>query len=64
MERQQPFNLDEFLRRFSLFFYTGDPEGDLLLIEDELKEMRQLGLIDKEEYIEVLAALKARRKTK
>ncbi len=57
-----PFDLKEFLRRFHIMIYTGDPEGDSLLIEDELKELRQLGLIDREEYIEALAALKNRQK--
>lgn len=49
----------EFLKRYSLLIYTGDPEGDILLIEDELKEMHQLGMIEKEEYLEALAALRA-----
>lgn len=53
-----PFSLTEFMKRYSLFIYTGDPEGDRLLIEDEIKELRQLGIIDTEEYLEALAALK------
>jgi uncharacterized protein YqgQ len=54
------FDINEFLRRFGILIYTGDPEGDLLLIEDELREMRQLGMIDNEEYLQALAALKER----
>lgn len=61
--QSQGFSLTEFLKRYSLFIYTGDPEGDVLLIEDELKELHQLGIIGKEEYREALAALKAQRKT-
>lgn len=54
------FDINEFLRRFGILIYTGDPEGDLLLIEDELREMRRLGMIDNEEYLQALAALKER----
>jgi uncharacterized protein YqgQ len=53
--------LKEFLARFSIFIYTGDPEGDLLLIEDEIRELRQLGLIDNEEFMEAMAALREKR---
>lgn len=44
------FNLQEFLRRFGILIYTGDPEGDWILIEDEVRELRQMGIIDDEEY--------------
>ncbi|RNB87357.1 DUF910 family protein [Brevibacillus fluminis] len=57
------FSLPEFLKRYSIHIYTGDPEGDRLLIEDELREMRELGMIEKEEYMEALAALRSQRKT-
>ncbi|MFM1652228.1 YqgQ family protein [Brevibacillus sp. B_LB10_24] len=54
------FSLDEFLRRFSIFIYTGDPEGDCLLIEDEIRELKQLGLIDNEEYMQAMIAVRQR----
>ncbi|MFY0542582.1 YqgQ family protein [Brevibacillus sp. H7] len=59
--KQDKFDLKEFLRRYGIFIYTGDPEGDYLLIEDEIRELRHLGLIDNEEFIQALAALKERR---
>ena len=55
------FDLNAFLRRFGLLIYTGDPEGDLLLIEDEIRELYELNLIDKEEFVEALSAVKNRR---
>ncbi|HZG82658.1 MAG TPA: YqgQ family protein [Brevibacillus sp.] len=55
------FDLNAFLQRYSLFVYTGDPLGDLLLIEDEIRELYELNVIDKEEFIEALAAIKNRR---
>lgn len=58
--KKDSFDINEFLRRFGILIYTGDPEGDLLLIEDELREMRRLGMIDNEEYLQALAALKER----
>jgi uncharacterized protein YqgQ len=54
------FDLKAFLNRYGIFIYTGDPAGDLLLIEDEIRELRQLGLIDNEEFIQALAAVKQR----
>ncbi|MDA5109667.1 MULTISPECIES: YqgQ family protein [Brevibacillus] len=62
--KEQPgdFDLSAFLQRYGLFIYTGDPEGDLLLIEDEIRELYQLGVIDKEEMVQALAALRKRRK--
>lgn len=56
------FDLKAFLHRFGLFIYTGDPEGDLLLIEDEIRELYELNVIDKEEFLEALSALRDRRK--
>ncbi len=59
-EKQDQFDLKEFLKRFGIFIYTGDPEGDLLLIEDEIRELLHLGLIEKEEFMQALVALKER----
>lgn len=55
------FDLTAFLKRYGIFIYTGDPEGDFLLIEDEIRELRQLGIIDSEEYLVAMAALRERR---
>ncbi|TKI54255.1 DUF910 family protein [Brevibacillus antibioticus] len=56
------FDLKSFLHRFGLVIYTGDPEGDLLLIEDEIRELYELNVIDKEEFIEAMSALRSKRK--
>ncbi|CAM3325052.1 MULTISPECIES: YqgQ family protein [Brevibacillus] len=56
------FDLNAFLQRFRLHVYTGDPEGDLLLLEDEIRELYELNVIDKEEFMEALAAVKNRRR--
>lgn len=60
--RPSDFDLKAFLHRFGLFIYTGDPEGDLLLIEDEIRELYELNVIDKEEFLEAMSAVRSRRK--
>ncbi|MED4583050.1 YqgQ family protein [Brevibacillus choshinensis] len=60
--RPSDFDLKAFLHRFGLFIYTGDPEGDLLLIEDEIRELYELNVIDKEEFMEAMSAVRSRRK--
>jgi uncharacterized protein YqgQ len=61
--KHSDFDLKEFLHRFGILIYTGDPEGDLLLIEDEIRELYQLGLIEKEEFMQALAAVRERRQS-
>ncbi|QRG66290.1 YqgQ family protein [Brevibacillus choshinensis] len=60
--RPSDFDLKAFLHRFGLFIYTGDPEGDLLLIEDEIRELYELNVIDKEEFMEAMSAVRSKRK--
>ncbi|MGN7469803.1 YqgQ family protein [Brevibacillus sp. SAFN-007a] len=55
------FDLKAFLHRFGLFIYTGDPEGDLLLIEDEIRELYELNVIEKEEFMEAMSAVRSKR---
>ncbi|QDX91169.1 DUF910 family protein [Brevibacillus laterosporus] len=50
MSDMNTFNLPEFLRRFHIMIYTGDPLGDLLMIEDEVRELLTSKVIDKEEF--------------
>ncbi len=57
------FNLQEFLRRFGILIYTGDPEGDWILIEDEVRELRQLGIIDDEEYAQAMIVIHKQKKS-
>jgi uncharacterized protein YqgQ len=39
------------LKSFGTIIYTGDGDGDRELMLEELKELRQLGLIDEETFI-------------
>ncbi|MDR7314408.1 YqgQ family protein [Brevibacillus nitrificans] len=60
--RPSDFDLKAFLHRFGLFIYTGDPQGDLLLIEDEIRELYEMNLIDKEEFFEAMSAVRSKLK--
>jgi uncharacterized protein YqgQ len=57
--RRSDFDLQALLRRFGILIYTGDRQGDLILIEDEVRELRQMGLIDDEEFMQAMAAIAA-----
>lgn len=61
MKRKSEFNWKDFLNRFGIFIYTGDPEGDLILIEDEVREMRQMNMIDDEEFMNAMVEIYKRK---
>ncbi|MCF6094159.1 YqgQ family protein [Microaerobacter geothermalis] len=44
------FHLKELLREFRVLIYTGDPLGDLWLMEEELRELYQMKLISDIQY--------------
>lgn len=46
-----------FLSRYGTVIYTGDPEGDLEIIKDELTEMFQAHLLDKEDYTRMMEVI-------
>ncbi|GKV68083.1 hypothetical protein NCCP2716_05810 [Sporosarcina sp. NCCP-2716] len=39
------------MRRFGAYIYTGDPKADILLMQSELKDLFDDGLIMKEDYL-------------
>jgi len=45
------------LKQFGCVIYTGDPEGDRELMLEELKELREYGLIDTETYVKATRIL-------
>lgn len=46
------------LKRFGTVIYTGDRLGDMYLMRDEIAELYQLGMLDREEYQKAMLALK------
>ncbi|GAB7389075.1 hypothetical protein BSNK01_29130 [Bacillaceae bacterium] len=51
----------ELLRRFGVVIYTGDRLGDLLLMEDELKELYQQGMLEEEEFRSAMLQIRRER---
>lgn len=45
------------LKRFGTIIYTGDRQGDIELMLDEVKELRHFGMIDQEIYQKAMAVL-------
>lgn len=45
------------LRRFGIVIYTGDQEGDELLIKEELKELYEMKMIDDDEFRQAMIVL-------
>lgn len=41
------FDVQQLLKRFGIFIYTGNRLFDLDLMEEEIRELYQVGLIDK-----------------
>ncbi|WP_416149376.1 YqgQ family protein [Salipaludibacillus sp. HK11] len=52
----------QFLKKYQTYIYTGDRQADLDLVEIELQELYQLGMIDADFFRDAkLAILKERR---
>lgn len=61
MKQMSFLEVKELLRTFGIVIYTGDALGDCMMMEDELKELRQAGLIpDPEVYRNALLSIRKR----
>lgn len=49
------------LKQFGIVIYTGSPEGDVEMMMDELKELQQMGLIEREVYLQAYGVLAQKR---
>ncbi|BCJ86586.1 YqgQ family protein [Effusibacillus dendaii] len=57
------FKVRELLKRFHVFVYTGNDQDDAVLMEAELEDLREMGLIELDEYMQaklLLARVKNR----
>ena len=54
-------DVQKLLLQFGTLIYTRDKEADIDMMEDELKELREQGLIEVETYMSALMILKKRR---
>lgn len=57
MQFKNMVDVRKFLSRYGYFIYTGDPEGDLEMIKDELTEMFQAHILDKEDYTRMMEVI-------
>ncbi|WP_270179276.1 YqgQ family protein [Alkalihalobacillus sp. CinArs1] len=53
------FEVQQLLKRFGMFVYTGNRLGDLELMEEELHELYDMKMIDQDLYLEARMILKA-----
>ncbi|WP_068671884.1 YqgQ family protein [Oceanobacillus sp. Castelsardo] len=52
------FDVQQLLKKFHTFIYTGDRVGDLELMEMEVDDLHKLEFISNEEYIQAKFILK------
>ncbi|SDY54497.1 Uncharacterized protein YqgQ [Evansella caseinilytica] len=55
------YDLQQMLKKFGTIIYTGTRIGDLDLMEEELKELYRLGIIDPDVYRDGLLVVKNER---
>ncbi|WP_028399208.1 YqgQ family protein [Ectobacillus panaciterrae] len=52
------YDIQQLLKQFGTIIYTGDRIADLELMEDELRELHQSGLIEQRKYQTALLLLR------
>ncbi|MBA4543640.1 YqgQ family protein [Thermoactinomyces sp. CICC 10521] len=53
-------DIQKLLKRFGTVIYTGDRQGDLELMQDEIRELKEIGAIDSETYLKAALILQRR----
>jgi uncharacterized protein YqgQ len=59
---QTVYDIQQLLKKFGIFIYTGNRLGDLELMESELKQLYQIGMIELQTYQLGLLVLKKERR--
>lgn len=54
------YDVQQLLRKFGIFVYTKDQEADCELMEFELHELNQMGMISSEDYIKARLIIRKR----
>lgn len=52
------YDVMKLLQRFGIYIYTGNKTDDIDLIHEELKELYDAGLIQKEEYLQAVLIIR------
>lgn len=45
------YEIQQLLKRYGMIVYTGSRLGDLELMEDEVQELYDMGILEKEDYL-------------
>ncbi|HWK23987.1 MAG TPA: YqgQ family protein [Ureibacillus sp.] len=48
----------DLLKRYGIFIYTGDRQGDLLLMEDEIRDLYKSKVLDPKEFQSAMILLR------
>jgi uncharacterized protein YqgQ len=56
---QTVLDVRKLLKNFGVVIYTGDHVGDVELMLDELRELKELGLIDAETFVKATMILRS-----
>lgn len=54
MQIQTILDVRNYLRRFGYIIYTGDAAGDIEMMKDEIMELYQAKLIEKEDFVSLM----------
>lgn len=52
------FSVIQLLKRFGIYIYTGDRKADIGLMQSEVKDLYDNGLLMKEDYLKVVLILR------
>ena len=52
------FDVMQLLKRYGTYVYTGDRNADLILLEMELRELRENGMISSEDFMRAILILR------
>ncbi|MFD0943590.1 YqgQ family protein [Savagea faecisuis] len=59
-ELNELYDVQQLLKKFNIFIYFGDQEADCILMQSELKDLFDSGMIEREDYIRAVAIVRQR----
>ncbi len=57
------YDIQQILKRFGIFIYTGNRRSDLDLMEEEIRELYKFGLLSVQEFNSAILLLRKERRT-
>ncbi|MBF4500206.1 YqgQ family protein [Savagea sp. SN6] len=59
-ELNEMYDVQQLLKQFNIFVYFGDQEADCILMQSELKDLFDSGMLEREDYIRAAAIVRQR----